>query len=172
MAVGRPSVYPRYGSLRRTTREGSAAASARDHATTSSRSSRREGSYRRATSGFLVTPGVAPHVKSGRLVALAVSGKSRSGLLPQVPTVTEAGLPGATLEFSMMLMVPAKTPDAVVARLNEEAHKAMKSASVQKLLKDNDYDAVADTPEQAAARLAAMSKQMADLISKLGIKAD
>ena len=123
-------------------------------------------------SGFLVTPGVAPHVKSGRLVALAVSGKKRSGLLPQIPTVTEAGLPGATLEFSMMLMAPAKTPDAIVKRLNDEAHKAMKSASVQKLLKDNDYDAVSDTPEQAAAHLAAMTKQMADLIAKLGIKAD
>ncbi len=123
-------------------------------------------------SGFLVTPGVAPHVKSGRLVALDVSGKKRSGLLPQIPTVTEAGLPGATLEFSMVLMAPAKTPDAVVKRLNDEAHKAMASAPVQKLLKDNDYDAATDTPEQAAVRLAATGKQMAELIAKLGIKAD
>lgn len=76
-------------------------------------------------SGFLVTPGVSPHVAFGKLVALAVSGKKRSGLLP-----------------------------------------------LQKLLKDNDYGVVSDTPEQAASRLAAMAKCMAGLITKLGIKAD
>jgi tripartite-type tricarboxylate transporter receptor subunit TctC len=122
--------------------------------------------------GFLVTPGVAPYAKSGRLVPLAVSSRSRSKLLPQVPTVTEAGYPDATVEFSMVMLVPAKTPDAVVRLLEEQTRKAMSSPQMVKVLADNDYTVVNDTPEQAAARLQATTKRLGDLIRNSDIKAD
>jgi tripartite-type tricarboxylate transporter receptor subunit TctC len=122
--------------------------------------------------GFLVTPGVAPYANAGKLVPLAVSSRARSRLLPNVPTVAEAGFPNATLEFSTVLMAPAGTPDALVQLLREEARKALDSAEMRKLLSDGDYVAVADTPEQAATRLAAMKVRMTDLIQSVGIKAD
>ncbi|HUG26297.1 Bug family tripartite tricarboxylate transporter substrate binding protein [Piscinibacter sp.] len=122
--------------------------------------------------GFLVTPGVAPYAKAGKLIPLAVSSRERSKLLPQVPTVTEAGLPGATLEFSIVLLVPAKTPDTIVRTLEEETRKALSSPQMLKLLTDNDYTLVNDTSEQAASRLQATAKRLTDLIRSVGIKAD
>lgn len=122
--------------------------------------------------GFLVTPGVVPHIKAGKLVPLVVSGTTRSSLLPQVPTVSEAGYPGATLEFSMVLLAPAKTSDAIVQRLQEETRKALTGPKMRQLMEANDYVVVADTPEQATARLAATSKRMAELIATRGIKAE
>lgn len=122
--------------------------------------------------GFLVTPGVVPHVNAGKLVPLLVSSTKRSALLPQVPTASEAGHPGATLEFSMVLLAPAKTPDAVVRRLQEETRKALTGPEMRKLIDSNDYVVVADTPEEAASRLAATSKRMAELIAARGIKAE
>lgn len=122
--------------------------------------------------GFLVTPGVAPLAKSGKLVPLAVSSRERSKLLPQVPTVAEAGFPGATMEFSIMLLVPGKTPDAIVQTLEDATRKAMASPQMQKLVADNDYALVNDVPEQAAARLQATAKKLTDLIQTIGIKAD
>jgi tripartite-type tricarboxylate transporter receptor subunit TctC len=119
-----------------------------------------------------VTPGVAPHAKTGRLVPLAVSSRERSKLLPQVPRVTEAGYPDATIEFSMVMLVPAKTPDAVVRLLEEQTPKAMPSPQMVKVLADNDYTEVNDTPEQAAARLQATTKKLGDLIRNSGIEAE
>lgn len=122
--------------------------------------------------GFLVTPGVVPHVNAGKLVPLAVSGTKRSPLLPQVPTVSEVGFPGATLEFSMVLLAPAKTPDAIVRQLQEETRKALTGPEMRKVIESNDYVVVADTPEQAAARLGATTKRMTQLITARSIKAE
>jgi len=119
--------------------------------------------------GFLVTPGVLPHVQSGRLVPLAVSSAKRSRLLPQVPTIAEAGYPGATLEFGMVLLAPAGTPDAIVRRLQDETRQAMARPEVRKITDANDFEVVADTSEQAAARLAAMTQRLGDLIRSVGI---
>lgn len=122
--------------------------------------------------GFLVTPGVVPHVQAGKLVPLVVSSAQRSDLLPRTPTVTEAGHPGATIEFSMVLMAPKATPDAVVRQLNAEVKKALGSEEMRTLLKANDMVAVADTPEEAAARLKATTAKMSALIRTRGIRAD
>ena len=64
--------------------------------------------------GFLAGPTVLPHVRSGRLVALAVSGARRSALLPEVPTVAEAGYPGYDATFSLVLFAPRGTPEPIV----------------------------------------------------------
>lgn len=122
--------------------------------------------------GFLVTPGVVPYVTADKLIPLVTSSTKRSPLLPQVPTVSEAGFPAGTLEFSMVLLAPAKTPDAIVQRLHQETRNALASEDMQKLMKKNDYAVVADTPEQAKARLASTTIRMSELITTRGIKAD
>lgn len=122
--------------------------------------------------GFLVTPGVVPYVTTDKLIAPVTSSTKRSPLLPQVPTVSEAGFPAATLEFSMVLLAPAKTPEAIVQRLQKETRDALASEDMQRLMKNNDYAVVADTPEQAKARLANTFTRMSELITTRGIKAE
>src|SRR5215207_214587 len=68
-----------------------------------------------------------PLIKSGKLTALAVSTPKRSSALPDVPTTVEAGLPDSDYTYWMGLFVPAKTPDAIVARLRSETEKALKN---------------------------------------------
>jgi tripartite-type tricarboxylate transporter receptor subunit TctC len=74
---------------------------------------------------FTGTPAVLPHIRSGRLRALAVSSSQRIAALPEVPTVAESGYPGFEADQWYGLVAPAGTPAAVVARLNAEINKAL-----------------------------------------------
>ena len=78
------------------------------------------------------TMSAVPSVKAGKLRALAITGATRSPLLPDVPTVAEAGLPGYATSSWNGLVAPAGTPAAVIARLNAEANRALAQADVQK----------------------------------------
>lgn len=75
---------------------------------------------------FITTPpSVMQHVQAGKLKALAIAGKNRHPMLPNVPTTAEAGLPGFELESWVGLFAPAATPPAVVAKLSEEVKRAL-----------------------------------------------
>ena len=74
---------------------------------------------------FTGAPAVLPHIKSGRLRALAVSSAQRIAILPDVPTVAESGLAGWEADQWYGVVAPAGTPAAVVARLNTEINKAL-----------------------------------------------
>ena len=74
---------------------------------------------------FTGTPAVLPHIRSGKLRALAVSSPARIAALPEVPTVAESGFPGFEADQWYGIVAPAGTPPAVVARLNAEIHKAL-----------------------------------------------
>lgn len=73
----------------------------------------------------------APHVKTGKLVPLAVSSSKRSSALPSVPTTVEAGYPNSAYDVWIAMLAPAKTPSAIVERLNEETAKAIRSPEVK-----------------------------------------
>ena len=74
---------------------------------------------------------LAPNVRSGQLIALGTSGKSRSSVMPDVPTIAEAGVPGYESTIWLGLMAPAGTPQPIVDKLNAEVIKAMNRADVK-----------------------------------------
>lgn len=103
--------------------------------------------------GFLAGPTVLPHVRAGRLVALAVSGAKRSPLLPEVPTVAESGYPGFDASFSLVLFAPKATPAAIVQKMHESLATALKTPEMIDRLAQSDQTVTADTPADTAARL-------------------
>ena len=122
--------------------------------------------------GFLAGPTVLPHVRSGRLVALAVSGARRSALLPEVPTVAESGYPGFDATFSLVLFAPRGTPEPVVNAMQAALATALKSADVVEKLRLSDQEVIAATPAQTAARLAADSKTWSEVARRIGLRQD
>lgn len=89
-----------------------------------------------------------PHVKAGKLRALAVTGAKRSPAVPDLPTVAEAGLPGYESGVWYGVLVPAKTPDAIIARLNSEVVKATQNPSLRGKLLAEGSTIVGGSPEQ------------------------
>lgn len=92
-----------------------------------------------------------PHVESGKLRVLAVTGPAREKRLPNVPTVAEAGVPGYSGTSWFTLAAPASMPAALVARLSREAHRALASPEAASRLEKLGIAFTPNTPEQAAA---------------------
>jgi len=95
----------------------------------------------------------SPHIKSGRLVALGISSMKRTSVLPDVPTVAEAGVPGFDVNELHILMVPARTPAAIIDRLRAELVKALQNPEVVERAKELGAEPVGSTPREAAAFL-------------------
>jgi len=121
---------------------------------------------------FDVPTSALTHVKSGKLRGVAVTGKARSALLPEVPTVAEQGLPGFEITGWFGVMAPAGTPAAVIARLNAEIQKALEQPDVKDRLAGLALDAVPGAPALLGATLEADSRRYGDAIRRMGIKLD
>jgi len=120
--------------------------------------------------GFLAGPTVLPHIRSGRLVALAVSGAKRSALLPEVPTVAESGYAGFDASFSLVLFAPRGTPPAIVHQMTTTLAEALKTPEVTEKLAQSDQEVLAAGPAAAAARLAADSKTWGEVARRIGLQ--
>jgi tripartite-type tricarboxylate transporter receptor subunit TctC len=105
--------------------------------------------------GFLAAPVVAPFVRDGKLVGLAVSGTRRSPSAPAVPTVAEAGVPGYDASFFELVAAPKGTPQAVIDRLQAEIAKALQDPDVVSRLAAADLEPVANKPADAAKQMRA-----------------
>jgi tripartite-type tricarboxylate transporter receptor subunit TctC len=97
---------------------------------------------------FNTTAITMPLVKSGKLRALAVAGERRSRLVPDLPTVSEAGLPGFSFVGWYGIIAPARTPPAIVKRLNQAIVQAMKAPDIVERVTGLGNDPVGDTPEE------------------------
>jgi tripartite-type tricarboxylate transporter receptor subunit TctC len=102
---------------------------------------------------FVGTPIAIPHVKSGRLNALGVSTAKRSPEMPDVPTIAEAGVPGYEATVWIGMLAPAGTPKEIVAKLNGEIGKLVRTEEMKKLLAPTGMEPDPDTPEQFGAYL-------------------
>ena len=93
-------------------------------------------------------PSALPHVKAGKLRALAVSTLKRSPVAPEIPTVAESGLPGFEVSVWFAVLAPAATPKAIVDRLNQILVKALQAPDVRERLLTQGAEPVGNTPEQ------------------------
>ena len=114
----------------------------------------------------------APHIKSGRLKALAVLGPKRSPLLPEVPTMQEAGVAGYSLTNWFGLLAPAATPREVIAKIHSDVIQVLKNQEIVKRIGDLGADVVGNTPEEFGAAMRAESQQWAEIIKAVGIKGE
>ncbi|MGM9425317.1 Bug family tripartite tricarboxylate transporter substrate binding protein [Hydrogenophaga sp. MI9] len=108
-------------------------------------------------------------IKSGAFRALAVTGKKRSSVLPEVPTAVEAGVKGFQASSWNALAVPGKTPRAVIDRLNKDIVAALAKPEVKKKLADLNIDADNSTPDEATQLLVSDIKRWGAVIDKAGI---
>jgi tripartite-type tricarboxylate transporter receptor subunit TctC len=124
--------------------------------------------------GFLMDSIVSaqPHIRDGRVRALAVSGTRRSGSLPNVPTFAEAGVPGMDFSNWFGVFAPAGTPAEVVARLNRELNAIVRSPEVAELLARSGAEPAGSTPEQFAKIYRDEYENWKVVIQRAGIKAE
>ena len=112
----------------------------------------------------------APHVRNGRIRAVAVSGVQRTNALPEVPTFAQAGLAGYDASSWNGFLVPAATPRAIVDKLNAEFVRIMKNPNVLERLAGDGAEAAPTTPEEFAAFIKSEIAKWAKVVRAAGIK--
>jgi tripartite-type tricarboxylate transporter receptor subunit TctC len=115
-------------------------------------------------------PAVHANVTAGLLRALAVTGKTRSGLMPDVPTISEAGLTGFEASLYYGLVAPAGTPHAAIERLSKALQAALVSDEVKKQLALDGTEISFGTPEEYAAFIDRDEKKWAELVKASGVE--
>jgi tripartite-type tricarboxylate transporter receptor subunit TctC len=112
-----------------------------------------------------------PHVKAGRLRALATTGTSRSKVAPDLPTIAESGYPGFEVGSWYALLVPGATPKRIVERIRSEAVKILQHADVQQAMARQGLEAESSTPAELTGRIKRETAVWAEVIKDAGIKA-
>ena len=121
---------------------------------------------------FFTVVGIQPHLKSGKARGLAVTTAKRSEMLAELPTMTEAGLPGFEITSWFGLLAPARTPPEIVSRLNAELLKVQALPDVKAALAKLGFDVVSGTPEQFAEHIRREVEKFTKLVKATGIKAE
>jgi tripartite-type tricarboxylate transporter receptor subunit TctC len=117
-------------------------------------------------------PSALPHIKSGRLIALATTGSKRDPALPDVPTIAEAGVPNYESGVWFGIMVPAGTPHDIIMKLNSAAVQAAKSPEFIKRMTDLGYSIIPGSPEDMARMLKAEIARWTPIVKASGAKVD
>jgi tripartite-type tricarboxylate transporter receptor subunit TctC len=112
-----------------------------------------------------------PHVKAGKLRALATTGAKRSKVAPELPTIAESGYPGFDVSSWYAFLVPAATPERIVERIRTEAIKALQHADVQQAMARQGLESETSTAAELAARIKRETAMWAGVIKDAGIKA-
>jgi tripartite-type tricarboxylate transporter receptor subunit TctC len=122
--------------------------------------------------GLLAGPTVLPHVRSGKLTALAVSGQGRSPTLPDVPTIAEAGVKGYEADFSLILLAPKQVPDELVNKFRQAVVEALRTPEASDRLKATDQIVIGSTAEQAVAKVNKDFVKWGSVARKIGLSLD
>ena len=113
---------------------------------------------------------VMPHIKSGKLRAIALASQKRSVGAPEIPTMIESGLPGYVVSGGFGLLAPAATPREIIKKLNAEAVKVVAMPEVRKRLANEGADPVGSTPEEFDAYIRSDIEKWIKVVEKAGIK--
>lgn len=115
---------------------------------------------------------MTPHVKAGRVRALGVTALKRSPAIPELPTISEAGVPGFEVITWSGVVVPTGVPKEIVTRLNAEVNKALVSPAAKQSLGGVGYELVGGTPEQFNELVKKELAKWADVVKRTGAKID
>ena len=115
---------------------------------------------------------MVPHVRTGRLRALATTGAQRSPALPELPTVAESGVPGYEASLWYGFVGPAKMPPEIVQRLNAEIVAAINAPDVRERLNNQGVDARASTADEFGRLMVNDLERWAEVIRRAGVKAE
>jgi tripartite-type tricarboxylate transporter receptor subunit TctC len=118
--------------------------------------------------GFMAVPSTVPHIKGGRMVAIAVTSPRRLEVLPDVPTVAESGYPGFQVDNMYGLLAPKGTPPDVLQKLNADVVQLLQKPDVKKPLETATIEIVADTPEDFARYIEAEYVKWAKVVKESG----
>jgi tripartite-type tricarboxylate transporter receptor subunit TctC len=113
-----------------------------------------------------------PHVKTGRLRALAITGSAPSALFPGLPTIAASGVPGYEATVMSGMFAPAKTPAAIMNRLYQESARLLNATEVRERFLSIGVEVVAGTPDQFAAAIRSQVQTLAKVIKEADIRAD
>jgi tripartite-type tricarboxylate transporter receptor subunit TctC len=122
--------------------------------------------------GFGLVPGILPHVKAGKVIAYAVTGKQRFPGAPDIPTAAEQGLAGFELEFWIGMLAPARTPTVLITKVNRDVNDILQTPAMQTTLLAQGAQAAAGTPGAFAGFMKTESAKMKRLIELTGMRAD
>jgi tripartite-type tricarboxylate transporter receptor subunit TctC len=115
---------------------------------------------------------VVPHIRSSRLKALAVTSAEPSSMLPELPAISAAGVPGYEAASVIGVFAPAKTPAAIVKRLHHEIVTTLNQPETKARLNNAGMEVVGSSPSQSAAMIAADMARMGNLIKEAGIRVE
>jgi tripartite-type tricarboxylate transporter receptor subunit TctC len=115
---------------------------------------------------------VAPHVQSGKLRALAITSMQPSALFPSLPTIAASGLPGYDMENRVGVFAPAKTPEAIIKRLNQEIVRVLNQPDVKEKFLKAGTDVIGGSPFELATAIKSEMARLGKVIRDAGIKAD
>ena len=119
---------------------------------------------------FSSVPAVLPHIRAGRLNALGVGSARRSPALPNVPTIAESGVPGYEYTAWNGIFAPARTPQAILTRLNAEIIKGLATPEIHQRFVANGGDPASSTPDELRAYMLDESARWAKIIKVVGIR--
>ena len=115
---------------------------------------------------------VVPHIKSGKLRAIAVTSARRALALPDLPTIAEAGVPGYEVTSWNGMLAPAGTPADVIARLNTEFNKIIATPAMRQKMIDNGYEPMGGPPEKFGAKIHSEILKWAPVVKAAGVRVD
>jgi tripartite-type tricarboxylate transporter receptor subunit TctC len=121
---------------------------------------------------FVTMPSALPLITSGRLRVLAIGSPKRSQALPDVPTVAESGLPGFDIAAWNGILAPARTPPAIIARLNAEIVKMTKDPATREHAASQGAELVSNTPQEFAAYIKTQIARFAQVVKATGMRPD
>jgi len=122
--------------------------------------------------GFMAVPTTVPHIKSGKLVAIAVTSPKRLAVLPDVPTVAESGYPGFQVDNMYGVLAPAGTPAMVVRKLHADILRVLELPEVKKALDGATIDIIGNSPEEFGEYIRAEYTKWAEVVKASGAKVE